>query len=279
MASKKRKTVLTNRMQGVRLSYNASDQAKYVRDIKKLVLGMIEKTEKSIIRLFEGGVASEFFAEDASITSKAKILLNKLSVRFESLFGEKSKKLAKSMVKRSEKASASSLTSSLNKFSDDINLRTKTKSVDLHEIIKASVSENVDLIKSIKSYYLFSVKKQVFRSITTGNGLQDLVPALQNFKGITLRKAKNMALDQTRKVYNNVNAERMKRSGIEEFIWVHSGSSQSPRKDHIEMDGNKYSFDNLPIIVEKTGERGIPGQAINCRCTMKPVYDFGGNEQ
>jgi len=179
------------------------------------------------------------------------------------------------MVKRSEKASASSLTSSLNKFSDDINLRTKTKSVDLHEIIKASVSENVDLIKSIKSYYLFSVKKQVFRSITTGNGLQDLVPALQNFKGITLRKAKNMALDQTRKVYNNVNAERMKRSGIEEFIWVHSGSSQSPRKDHIEMDGNKYSFDNLPIIVEKTGERGIPGQAINCRCTMKPVYDFG----
>jgi len=88
MASKKRKTVLTNRMQGVRLSYNASDQAKYVRDIKKLVLGMIEKTEKSIIRLFEGGVASEFFAEDASITSKAKILLNKLSVRFESLFGK-----------------------------------------------------------------------------------------------------------------------------------------------------------------------------------------------
>jgi uncharacterized protein with gpF-like domain len=35
-----------------------------------------------------------------------------------------------------------------------------------------------------------------------------------------------------------------------------------------------YSFDDLPVVDERTGETGIPGQAVNCRCTMSPVFDF-----
>jgi uncharacterized protein with gpF-like domain len=44
------------------------------------------------------------------------------------------------------------------------------------------------------------------------------------------------------------------------------------------MDGKIFSFDDLPIIDRKTGERGIPGQAINCRCTMTPVYEFDSED-
>ncbi|RIQ43658.1 phage head morphogenesis protein, partial [Bordetella avium] len=34
--------------------------------------------------------------------------------------------------------------------------------------------------------------------------------------------------------------------------------------------------DNPPIIDKTTGERGLPGQLINCKCRMRPVIDFSG---
>jgi SPP1 gp7 family putative phage head morphogenesis protein len=97
---------------------------------------------------------------------------------------------------------------------------------------------------------------------------------LQEYEGVTLRRARNIALDQTRKAYNNINKGRMQAIGVQKFEWVHSGGGQKPRELHIELDGQVFSFDDLPVIDERTGERGIPGQAINCRCTMVPVIEF-----
>jgi SPP1 gp7 family putative phage head morphogenesis protein len=281
MASKKRIKKNESRMQGTRLSYNVSEQADYVRNIKKLMMKVINETERSVLKLFDSDFAEQYFssAQDESISSQARILTNKITDKFSLLFNFKSKLIAKLMVKRQVQASSISLSRSLQKFGNDLTLDVKKISPTLKEIIKASVVENVNLIKSIKDEYLSDVKGQVMRSITTNSGTTNLIPALQKYKGISLRRAKNIALDQTRKVYNNVNAERMKNAGINQFIWLHSGGGQKPREDHIEMDGNKYSFDDPPIIDKKTGLRGIPGQAINCGCTMKPVYDFGEEEE
>jgi len=40
------------------------------------------------------------------------------------------------------------------------------------------------------------------------------------------------------------------------------------------LNGKKFSFNNLPVIDSKTGERGLPGQAFGCRCRMKPVVNI-----
>ena len=45
------------------------------------------------------------------------------------------------------------------------------------------------------------------------------------------------------------------------------------------LNGGIFDFDNLPVIDEKTGERGIPGQAINCKCRMRPIVEFEKGEQ
>jgi SPP1 gp7 family putative phage head morphogenesis protein len=212
---------------------------------------------------------------DASVSSQARILMDKLTDKFTKLFDDKSEAVVNKMLKANSTASAASLQSSLKKLSGGVTLKTNNISGQLKEILKASVNENVELIKSVGADYLSNVKKQVMRSITTGNGLADLVPALKRYKGITERHAKNMALDQTRKVYNSMNRSRMESANIKQFKWLHSGGGQHPRPDHVAMNGNIYSFDNLPVIVPKTGERGIPGQAINCKCTMTPVFTLG----
>jgi len=275
MATKKRVKKKDGRIEGRKLSYNVMEQANYTREIKKLTSRMIDETTRRVLSLFGQKMSKEFFAQDETISSQSKILLSELILKFSKSFDKKSKSLSKRMVKNTLKNSAISLKLSVSNFDNMASFNIGSVSSDLKEIIKASVSENVGLIKSIQSDYLSKVNGQVMRSIVSGNGLQDLVPALKKYSGITLRKARNIAIDQTRKVYNAVNAERMKKVGINKFIWLHSGGGQNPRIEHIEMDGNEYSFDDLPVIDSRTGERGIPGQAINCGCTMKPVYDFG----
>jgi SPP1 gp7 family putative phage head morphogenesis protein len=144
--------------------------------------------------------------------------------------------------------------------------------------LTATVAENVSLIKSIPAQYMKDVAGSVFRAIQTGDGLADIVPKLAEVEGVTMRRARNIALDQTRKTYNAINRERMKAVGVKKFEWIHSGGGQHPRELHMQMDGKVYAFDDLPVIDERTGERGIPGQAVNCRCTMRPIVDFGEDD-
>jgi len=118
----------------------------------------------------------------------------------------------------------------------------------------------------------------VLRSVTTGQGMADLMPQIKKYGDMTDRRAKNVALDQTRKAYNTINADRMKKVGIQKFEWIHSMGGIKPREDHIEMDGNIYSFDDLPVVNKDTGERGLPGSQINCKCTMRPVVVFDEEE-
>ena len=99
---------------------------------------------------------------------------------------------------------------------------------------------------------------------------------LDAIKNKTVNRGVNIARDQTRKAYNNLNAARMRKVGVTEFIWRHSGGGRNPRDLHQNvLNGKKFSLDDLPVIDERTGETGIPGQAINCKCTMEPVVTFG----
>lgn len=262
---------------GKRLSYNAGLQTRYIQQLNKLIKPMVTQVKREIIRLFNSPVAEQFqevMATDESITSQARIITNKLLSRFETLFGRAAPIEAEKMVGRANKASKVALGESLKQLSGGLTIKTDFLTPGLKEVTKAAVVENVSLIKSIATEYLTNVQKAVMRSITNGSGLESLVPNLQKYEGITYRKAKNIALDQTRKAYNSINAGRMKKIGIKKFEWVHSGGGQKPRQDHIDMSGNIYSFDDLPIIDKKTGERGIPGQAINCKCTMIPVTEY-----
>jgi len=257
------------------IQHNAAVQVRYVRALTSLVAQMTAQTKRDIVRLFKSETGSQYFAQDATIASQSRILLNALGAKFNDLFAKKARPLAETMVKQAERASTPALHASLEKLSGGLSLKTSGIPSGLTEIYKASVAENVSLIKSISTKYLEQVEGSVMRSITSGAGLQDLIPALEQYEGMTHRRARNIALDQTRKVYNSINRGRMEAVGVKQFMWHHSGGGAHPREDHIEMDGKIYSFDDLPVIDQNTGERGIPGQAPNCRCTMSPVFKFG----
>jgi SPP1 gp7 family putative phage head morphogenesis protein len=260
---------------GAELNYNAAIQDRYVKELQALTKQMTAQTIREytkIIKLMQ----SENIGMDASPASQARIMANQLLLKFASLFKRKAQKMAERMVMQTASASKSSLHQSLKELSGGLSIKTDIFNGKLKEILKATVVENVNLITSIPEQYLTNIQGVVMRSIQSGTGVNEIKQRLLEYEGQTLRKARNTALDQTRKAYNGVNKARMESIGIKKFEWIHSGGGQTPRVHHQEMDGKIYSFDDLPVIDPRTGERGIPGQAINCRCVMRPLVEFKG---
>src|ERR1700733_12230258 len=272
-------------LKGTKLSYNASIQHKYERYLNKITQSMIKDAHKSIVDLFKSPVGVDFYksqqkaaAMDDSLGSQARILMNALMSKYTQLFDKKSKTLSQWMLDSTLKYSKSTLHASLKQLSGGLSLKTGVVPKGLEDVAKATIEENVSLIRSIPSKFFELVSGSVYRSITTGQGLKDLVPSIEKYSGQTTRRAKNIALDQTRKAYNTINKQRMQAVNVKQFEWIHSYGGQSPRESHIKIDGVVFDFDKLEEQQAKLGvpqsDRGLPGIPINCRCTMVPVIDL-----
>lgn len=244
---------------------------------------MLREVVREVIALddtFAGD--GEAWAMDASTASQARILTNALRNKFAALFAKIAAPTVETMVKRTTKDSAQKLGISLKEMSGQLTLKTDVFNGPLREVLTATVAENVALIKQrVVQPYMDKVQGAVMRSIQSGNGLADLKPELDKY-GVQVKNwAKNVSLDQTRKAYNGINAQRMQALGVKEFEWVHSGGSNHPREYHRdELNGKIFSFDNLPHLDgPNKGEKGIPGQAPYCRCTMRPIFKFDDDDE
>lgn len=60
-------------------------------------------------------------------------------------------------------------------------------------------------------------------------------------------------------------------NGSEEFKWI-ANLDERVRDDHRKLHGTVHRYDNPPIIDERTGTRGMPGEFYNCRCTFVPIF-------
>lgn len=220
-------------------------------------------------------------AMDASLAEMMQRLINRLMTKFTVMFDSAAEGITQIMTQETLMTTEQGMRSSLREVSKSIELKMSPK---LAAIVDASAAESTGLIKRVPSDYLPQVQGDVMRSITTGNGLQDLIPALEKRNVKITNWATNVARDQTRKVYNNINKVRMQDAGVKKFEWIHSGGSNKPREFHMNpapagLNGGIFSFDDLPIIDENTGERGIPGQLPYCGCTMRPIIEFEDDDE
>lgn len=271
---------------GKPLHYNVSDQLQYAGELRRMIQRMAEETEREIKKFFDTPVAEKYFVADASISDSAKRMIDKLKAKFFKSFSDKSFEFAEKMTEKADKSSARSLNRSFEELVESKSVNMNFIPKNLEQVIKSTINENVSLITGISDDYFKNITTAVMTSITTGGGVDSLIKNLKRDYEISDTKAKNIALDQTRKAYAAINKERMTASGYDDFEWLHSGGGMHPRKSHVEMNGKIYSFDKLPVINKEQVDRGyeapirgIPGQAFGCGCTMIPVYRLPTGER
>ncbi len=254
-----------NIIKGGVMGYNADISRKMEKRLDNLVSQLTKETERELKKVFAKDTTMTM---DADISSGARIILNALYKKFTKIFNEKGLFATKSMVNNTENTVSSNLNQSFKELSGGLTIKTSDISPRTKSLMKASINESTSLIKSISSNYLEKVSGQVYRSITSGQGLKDLIPFLEKIKGVTKRRAKNIALDQTRKTYSNVAENKMKEAGVTHFEWVHSGGGAEPRKEHLAHDGKVFAFDDLPLY---NGMPDYPSRQPFCRCSSRPI--------
>lgn len=281
-------------IKGKVLRPNAATLARFNAAWQSLIAQMTRETTKELTALFkaERNVFDSFetrllrevgalpqpqaVAMDASLADMAQSVIDRLTIKFTALFNRQADAITGNMLTATSRDSDKGMQASLKDIGERLTIK---PSDSTRQIMSAAAQEAAGLIKRTPVDYLPMVQGDVMRSITTGNGLQDLVPALEARNVKVKNWASNVAKDQTRKVYNNLNKVRMQEAGAEEYEWIHSGGSNKPRKYHLDrtpqgLNGRICRFDDPPIIDEKTGERGIPGQLPYCGCTMRPIFRF-----
>lgn len=266
----------TTVLRGRPLNVPIGVERRYRRDVNKIVSELLRETEREIAKFFATPDAQEFFAEDASVTTAANKLLDRMFKRLSGVVSRSARKTSRAMVGGVDKSSMTGIGLSLKELSGGVTIDPLKMGGDIAAKLSASIESNVDLITSISDQYLGKVSDAVYRSIMTGRGLADLQPFMEKQRGITSRHARNVAMDQTRKAYASLNVVRMRSAGISKFEWLHHGGAQQPRKFHMArfpagLNGGIYDINDPPIADPKTGERALPAEMIYCGCSMIPV--------
>lgn len=268
-------------LKGSPLKPNERSMQRDVEAVEKIVQQMHKDVSREVLGLFSSPLADEFVAMDASIAAQASMLMNALSKKWESRFKEFSKSFSNRMVQKQLKESSLDVRSSIEQISGGLTIDVSTVSQRTKDIMRASADQSASLIKSMQGDYISEVREGLMRTITDSNqsvkSLTESVHGLltERYK-VQKNKAKNTTLDQIRKAYAGISDQRMRDAGVSEYEWVHMGGSKNPRSYHRDvLAGNVFSLDEPPVIDLKTGERGHPGDAINCRCVKRPIVRFG----
>lgn len=261
----------------------------YQRELSKLIVAMVNDY-KSILTLYKDK-RGQIVGDDAWLTTDVEQRFSRLGKKWQKRFEEYAKGKSPAFVRKILKQTDLQLKSTLKNYiaESQFTLIGEVVPTPLKQVMKAHIAENVALITSIPVQYADRLKGAVYRAITGAGTLKDLTKEIRKCGGMSLRRAKLIAGDQTRKAFTTLAVKRMEQVGISKYKWIHTGAGKTHREYHKrKWDGksglkdgqpnglNGFIFDlqHLPVIDKRTGERGLPNQLPYCHCLMSPVITF-----
>jgi SPP1 gp7 family putative phage head morphogenesis protein len=241
---------------------NAGLQAAY----RKKLDALIEEMNSSLIYWLSAAYKqSGAMAQDASPAMEMRAAMGRMSSRWQSNFDKGAEKLAVWFADKSKDYADTALKGILKEAGFSVPF---TMTPAMNNAYQAVLSENVGLIKSIASQHLTQVEGMVMRSVATGRDLGTLTKGLQAQFGVTQRRAALIARDQNSKATAVMNNARQRELGLKQGRWRHSNAGAVPRPSHVAANGELFDLDKGMLI---DGEWILPGEKINCRCSVAVI--------
>ncbi len=154
-----------------------------------------------------------------------------------------------------------------------------TDNPEVGQALNTATMQNAQLITNMSTEHWTRVTQIVtdnYAGRLDGSLLSNLIDAT----GITKRRAKLIARDQTAKFASDLNRIRQQNVGIESYIWRTSKDARvvgtpgglypkgsRAHENHYAREGKEFRWDDPP-------SDGNPGIPINCRCTAQPVINL-----
>lgn len=175
-----------------------------------------------------------------------------------------------------------SVSSALNVNAAQVALLPSPTEVDtLNALREVFIAENVELIKTISPTYFKDLTQAISANFTgqPQKSAKSLAGRIQDIGGVSDRRARFIARDQTAKVTSSMAHTRVQALGADKYTWRTAedrrvvgdpnGLYPKPSRGH----GNHYKRNNKNYYYSKPFADGLPGQAYNCRCVALPIID------
>lgn len=247
-------------------------------ETRRLVRSLAKGPAEQLPQAMDAPRDLERWPRGGSVPSDAQRRLEALQDRYRVKFAALAEDWSRRMIAGVEAQSTAQLSIGLKDMAERMEIRATMAEPRMRAIVEASTQSCTQLIKRIPQEYLSEVQVAVMSAITTGSGLEQLVPYLTKRYEGDARHARFVALDQVRKASANVNAARLQAVGVQNYIWVHVSGERYPRELHMQMSGKEYRYDDPPVIQKAKGNqpevKGKPGDLPFCRCVARPVLRF-----
>ncbi len=140
--------------------------------------------------------------------------------------------------------------------------------------IARTYTENVRgyVIKDFAQERIPEMRRKIQELVLKGYRTDKVQELLQKEYGIMSRKAKFLAQNETTIMLAEYKKVTYKEMGFNKFIW-RTITDGRERDLHKALNGTVWSYDDPPVIDERTGQKGLPGQIYNCRCEAVPFHD------
>jgi SPP1 gp7 family putative phage head morphogenesis protein len=144
-------------------------------------------------------------------------------------------------------------------------------SSQINEAIAINYSNNLELtIRGFLDKEIISLRKIIEANAQAGNRASSVIDIIQDRFTVSKSKATFLAKQETRLLQAQYSDQRYQEVGVEEYIWSTS-KDINVRPLHKKLDGTTQKFNYPPVIDERTGQRGSPGEAFGCRCVKIPI--------
>ncbi len=249
------------------------------RQYSAVLVAMVKRMNKELLAEIPKAYArrdDEFLPDMAADESAAVWLrryVNRFFSRWQKRFDKMAEVRAKWFTEQTEKASTKQIKAMLKEVGFTVEFRTTSY---VNNILQASMAENVDLIKSIPAQVHDKVLGIVSRGIQAGNDQMFIKEELQKQFGVTERRARFIARDQSRKAMSALAEARCNEGGIVEGYWRHRSGSKVPRTSHKgpKMNGVRYVLaEGLHDPNPKINRKVKPGELPGCLCSFSPALD------
>jgi SPP1 gp7 family putative phage head morphogenesis protein len=130
-------------------------------------------------------------------------------------------------------------------------------------------------IQGWKEEQIQRLRDQVNQAVIEGFRADSMLDTIQAEYGVTKRKARFLARQETSLLVSKYREARYTEAGLKEYKWSTS-HDERVRPDHKVLDKRHFSWDSPPVVDTATGRRANPGEDFGCRCVAIPVLRIGG---
>lgn len=124
------------------------------------------------------------------------------------------------------------------------------------------------------------LRAKVKHNLSEGGRTDRLVKTIEAEFGVSQRKVRVIAADETSQLVSSYRRTRYEALGCVEYIWDTSHDEKvrpthGESNNHRVLDGRRFSWASPPVVDSATGRRRHPGEDYGpCRCVARPVFNF-----